>query len=202
MSASKNKIFGGILIGLVILMAAGLGLIVLLLDEAGDYGIDITALTSRLNLSFPLRGGLENEGNDFTGQAAGWLFGIACLPIIFCLITRFINRQVSLGPRLKDLLDRFTRVNKKYFMPFHTYLSILALGLAVFHLSLSTCPNPFPEWGLIGAGILVITGLIVKLRIISWISPKLVKVVYQFHASLVVSGILISILLVGHILMD
>jgi hypothetical protein len=203
MTATKYLfLFGGILIGLVILMAAGIGVLVLLLDEIGDDGEGIAKFTSLLTFPNFLRGGQENEGNEFTGQTSGWLFGIACVPVIFCLTARLISRRVSLRPRLKSALEWFTRVNKKYFMPFHTYLSILALALAIVHLMFSSCPNPLPEWGLIGAGILVTTGLIIKLRIASKSFPKLVKYIYQFHASLVVSGILVSILLAGHVLMD
>jgi hypothetical protein len=203
MTASKYLLlFGGILIGLFILMAAGMGLLVLLLDEVSEDREDIAEFTSRLHFSFPLRRDLENEGNEFTGQISGWLFGIASLPVVFCLTARFISRRISLRPRLKGLLEWFTGVNKKYFMPFHTYLSILALVVAIVHLLFSSCPNLLPELGLIIAGILVATGLAIKLRIIAKVSPKFVKRLYQFHASLVVSGILITVLISGHILMD
>jgi hypothetical protein len=163
MNATKYLfLFGGILIGLVILMVAGIGLLVLFLDEAGEDGGGVANFANLLTFPNFLRVGQENEGNEW-----------------------------------------FARVNNKYFMPFHTYLSMLALALAIVHLLFSSCPlNPFPEWGLIGAGILVVTGLIIKLRLAVKISPKLVKWIYQFHASLLVSGILVSILLAGHVLMD
>jgi hypothetical protein len=204
MNATKYLfLFGGILIGLVILMVAGIGLLVLFLDEAGEDGGGVANFANLLTFPNFLRVGQENEGNEFTGQTSGWLFGIACVPVIFCLMTRYINRRVFLQPRMKSALEWFARVNNKYFMPFHTYLSMLALALAIVHLLFSSCPlNPFPEWGLIGAGILVVTGLIIKLRLAVKISPKLVKWIYQFHASLLVSGILVSILLAGHVLMD
>jgi hypothetical protein len=203
MTTSKFLLlFGGILMGLCILMTTGMGLLVLLLDEAGEDREDITEFIPLLPFSFSLRGGLENEGNEFTGQASGWLFGIACLPVVFSRTAGLISRRVSLGPRLKGLLEWFTRVNKKYLMPFHTYLSILALVVATVHLLFSSCPNPLPELGLIGAGMLVATGLIIKLRIAPKFSPKLVKWVYRFHVSLVISGILVSVLLAGHVLMD
>lgn len=185
------------------LFVAGTGFLFLLIDEIGDDRGHLAEFKSLLSVPFSLRVGVENEGNEFTGQASGWLFGIACVPVIFCLMTRFINCRDFLQPRMKSALGWFARVNNKYFMPFHTYLSMLALALASVHLIFSSCPlNPFPEWGLIGAGILVVTGLIIKLRLAVKISPKLVKGIYQFHASLVVSGILVSVLLVGHILMD
>jgi hypothetical protein len=196
-------VFGGILIGLFILMAAGVGVLALLLNEASEDGELIAELTSLMPFTFTVREGLQaNEGDEFTGQTSGWLFGIGSIPVLLCLVARFINRRVSAQSTLKNTLAWFTRVNNKYFMPFHTYLSILALGLAILHLLFSSCPNPFPEWGLIIAGILVVTGLIIKLRIAAKIFPKSVKYFYQFHASLVVSGILVSVLLIGHTIMD
>jgi hypothetical protein len=203
MTAAKFLLlFGGILIGFLIMMAAGMGLLILYLDEVYEVRKDISTFISQLPFSFPLRGGLENEGNEFTGQTSGSLFGIASLPVVFCLLARLITRRISLLPRLKGLLEWFTGVNKKYFMPFHTYLSILALAVATVHLIFSSCPNPLPELGLIIAGILVATGLAIKLRITAKMAPKFVKRLYQFHSSLVVSGILVTVLISGHILMD
>jgi hypothetical protein len=203
MTTTKTLVLiGGILIGLVFLMAAGIGLLFLLLDEASEDREFIAELSNLKPSSLFVRSSQENEGNSFTGQAAGWLFGIGSVPIVICLAARLIRRRLSLGTRLKGTLDRFMRVNNKYFMPFHTYLSILALGLAILHLLFSSCPNPFPEWGLIIAGILGVTGLIIKLKIATRIFPKAVKYIYRFHASLVVTGILVFVLLVGHALMD
>ena len=85
-------------------------------------------------------------------------------------------------------------------MRFHTYLSILALGLGILHLNLSYCAaNPFPELGLILSGILVATGLFFKWKAVP---AALRKVLYQFHASLIVSGVLLVILYTGHAVMD
>ncbi len=191
---------GGIFAGMLILMTAGIGF--LLLEEASENGVGFKDLVPLSRSSFPFNGGEVNIGNEFTGQISGWLFGIACLPVVLHLTARFLCRRVALGPRLKGAIERIARVNKKFFMPFHTYLSILAFSVATVHLLFSSCPNPLPELGLIIAGILVVTGLIIKLRLTRKIFPKSVKWVYQFHASLVVSGILVSVLLAGHILMD
>jgi hypothetical protein len=193
-------LIGVTLLVLVILLAVGGGVLYLITDEVGDDGTATKGILPRI--SFLYSGDQENEGNEFTGQASGWLFGIASLPVVFCLTARFISRRVSLQPRLKGMLERFTRVNNKYFMPFHTYLCIPALIMAIVHLRFSSCPNPLPEWGLIITGILVATGMIIKMRIAPKISPTLVKLIYQFHTSLVVTGILISILIGGHVLMD
>jgi hypothetical protein len=203
MIAQKNRyIFGGILIGLIILITIGIGMLALLLDELGEEGHNIAYFASTLSL--PLLGvEVENEGNEFTGQLTGWIFGTACLPVAINLTARLISQKVSLKQHQKGWLERISRLNLKYLMPFHTYLSILAFSLAITHYFLSSCLlNPLPEWGLIGTGILVVTGLIFKLRLIPKAFSTLIKWNYKFHASLVVSLILLSILLSGHILMD
>ena len=85
-------------------------------------------------------------------------------------------------------------------MPFHTYLSILALGFGILHLTLSSCvANVLPEMGLILSGILVAAGLLFKWKAIP---TKIRKTLYQFHASLIVSGVLLVILYTGHAVMD
>jgi hypothetical protein len=224
-------IFGGIILGLAILMASGVGLLPPILEEISNEGRANSELGEDIRdnneddaesgngiskvqkiikehnslwlFSIPfLRIGQENEGNGFTGQAAGWLFGISCLPVAFCVSMRLINRKSFLPAAMKGSLERFSRANKKYFMPFHTYLSLLGLIIGIVHFIFSTCPNPLPEWGLIMAGVLVATGLMIKYRIAAKLFPKFVKRIYQFHASLVVSGILIAILLAGHVIMD
>jgi hypothetical protein len=230
MVATKTLfLMGGIFIGFILLMVIGIGLLVFLVeeisndgkhiaefdDESRDNGADIgesevvgglrTALQKVKSLwpyPFSIQAAQENEGNELTGQATGWLFGIACVPVVFCLSTGFINRQTFIPSRLKGSLRWFTRTNKKYLMPFHTYLSILAMILGVVHLIFSSCPNPLPEWGLFIAGILVTTGLLIKLRFAAKLFPKAIKYLYKFHASLVVSGILALILIAGHTLMD
>jgi hypothetical protein len=230
--ATKNLfLFGGILLALAILVATGIGLLLVFLEEISHGGREFSEAGEELRdirednaesgngissyrklfkesntlwpFSRPFFGeGQENAGNGFTGQAAGWLFGISCLPVAFCISTRFINRQAALPLPIKRPLEHFARANKKYFMPFHTYFGILGLILGIIHLIFSSCPNPLPEWGLIIAGLLVATGMLIKYRIAAKLFPRFVKRIYQFHASLVVTGILAVVLLAGHILMD
>jgi hypothetical protein len=80
-------------------------------------------------------------------------------------------------------------------MPFHMYGSILAMGAGVVHLIASDCENPLPELGLLLCGILVVTGVLCRWKAIK---ASFRKVLYQFHVSLMVSGVLLAILLVGH----
>ena len=79
-------------------------------------------------------------------------------------------------------------------------MSVLALGLGIVHLTLSSCvANPLPQLGLILSGVLVASGLLFKWKAV----PNTVrKALYQFHASLIVSGILVVVLITGHAVMD
>jgi hypothetical protein len=116
------------------------------------------------------------------------------------LISRTVIRYAPFGERVKGFIRRINNVQRKYLMPLHAYLSILALGLGILHLYLSTCAaNPFPELGLILSGILVATGLLFKWKA----APTILrKALYQFHASLIVSGVLLAMLFTGHAVMD
>jgi hypothetical protein len=128
------------------------------------------------------------------------MFGLASFPVAIDLISRPLVRNTSISEKLKGFIRQANNKQRKYLMRFHTYLSILALSLGLIHLILSTCKgNPLPEWGLMLSGILVGTGLLFKWRSIP---SKFRKFLYQFHSSLVVSGVLLTILLLGHIVMD
>jgi len=143
---------------------------------------------------------LNNTGNKFTGEATAWLFVASSIPVGVDLIARTVPRYVPIGGTAKSFLRHINNLQKKYLMPLHTYLSIAALGLGILHLTLSSCiANPFPELGLILMGILVTTGLLFKWKAV----PALFRrYLYKFHASLIVSGVLLAILFSGHALMD
>jgi hypothetical protein len=139
---------------------------------------------------------LNSTGNEFTGEATAWLFGIAAAPVGINLICKTLIRLSLVGGKIKEVICRGNNLQKRYLMPMHTYLSIMALGIGVLHLSLSSCiANPLPEVGLIISGVLVVAGLLWKWKSIP---SKWRKALYQFHASLIVSGLLLVILVIGH----
>jgi hypothetical protein len=142
----------------------------------------------------------ESAGNDTTGQATAWVAGAGFVPLVVDWTTRQVLRRVPLREKIKSVVIRFNSFQRKFLMPLHTYLSVLALTLGILHLTLSSCPtNPFPEIGLIVMGILTATGLIFKWK---KTPAALKKYFYKFHASLIVSGILSAILITGHLVMD
>ena len=192
------SILGLAFIGLVIVSLVGIALLAVIVDELAENGWAVPNVIQASSAFLETWQG--SRGNEFTGEATASLFGAASIPVGIDLLSRTIIRYLPLGERVKGFIRRGNNLQRKYLMRFHTYLSILALGLGILHLNLSYCAaNPFPELGLILSGILVATGLLFKWKAVP---ADLRKVLYQFHASLIVSGVLLVILYTGHAVMD
>jgi hypothetical protein len=185
-------------IGLAIVALAGIAMLAVLVDELAESGWAVpNIMRALLTHSQAVR---ANTGNEFTGDATAALFAASVVPVGVDLISRTIIRYAPFGARVKGFIRRINNTQRKYLLPLHTYLSILALGLGILHLSLSNCAgNPFPELGLILAGVLTATGLLFKLKALP---GALRKSLYKFHASLIVSGVLVAILFTGHVIME
>jgi hypothetical protein len=200
MTTNKNpwSNLGSAFAGLVIISLAGFALLALLVTELVESG---RSLPSFMQAYSSYREALQaSSGNEFTGEMTGWLFGMSGVPVLVDLISRTVLRYAPIGETAKIFIQRLNTVQKKYLMPLHTWLSILALGLGVLHLALSSCvANPLPELGLILSGILVATGLLFKWKAVP---ASIRKALYQFHASLIVSGVLLAILFTGHAVMS
>jgi hypothetical protein len=182
---------------LMIISLAGFALLIVLVDELAESG---WVVPNFMQTYFSFRAALQNNtGNEFTGEATAWLFGASTVPVGVDLISRTVIRYVPLGETVKGFIRRVNNFQRKYLMRFHIWLSILALGLGILHLTLSSCiANPFPEWGLILTGILVVSGLLFKWKAV----PSAIrKTLYKFHASLIVTGVLLVILYTGHAVM-
>jgi hypothetical protein len=190
--------FGSALIGVMIISLASIALFLFVVHELDESG---QAVPNFMQAYFSFREALQNNtGNEFTGEATAWLFVASSIPVGVDLIAITVPRCLPIGGRANSFLRHINTVQKKYLMPLHIYLSIAALGLGILHLTLSSCiANPFPELGLILTGILVTTGLFFKWKVV----PTLFrKYLYKFHTSLIVSGVLLAILFIGHAVMD
>jgi hypothetical protein len=199
MTTSKKSlsILGLAFTGMLIISLAGIALLVVIAYELAENG---WAISNFIQAYFSFREALQNNtGNEFTGEATAWLFGLASVPVFADLISRTVIRYMPIGGTVKSFLRHTNSLQKKYLMPLHTWLSIAALGLGILHLTLSSCiANPFPELGLILTGVLVTTGLLFKWKAV----PALLrKTLYKFHTSLMVTGILLVILFAGHAVM-
>jgi hypothetical protein len=199
MSSNRTSwsILGLAFIGLVIVSLAGIALLAVLVDELAESGWAVPGSIGAY-FAYPetWRG---STGNEFSGEATALLFGASSVPVGVDLISRAIIRYAPFGSKEKGFIRRVNNAQRKYLMPLHTYLGIMALGIGILHLGLSNCAaNPFPELGLALSGILAATGLLFKWRA----TPTTFrKALYKFHTSLLVSGVLLIILTTGHAVM-
>jgi hypothetical protein len=141
-----------------------------------------------------------NEGNEITGQTTAWLFGLANLTVVLSLLIKGTIRLFPLPPPAQQSLRKFIQFQKKHLMKIHYYLNPVALGIALFYFSLSSCPlSPLPELGLCIISLLLILGIILKIKG----SPKVIKrFAYKVHTHPIISIILVSIVLTGHLAID
>ncbi len=149
--------------------------------------------------SFAKRGG-GDKGNEFTGQTAGWIFAAANLPVVLSLLLKGAITFAPLAPQTKDGMKRFNQLQKKHLMHFHYFLNPLAAIMALAHFSLSACrSSSLPEWGLVGAVSLVLIGMAMKFKV-SPVSMR--KAVYRIHTSPISVGLVLTVLLIGHSIVD
>ncbi|MCX6064989.1 MAG: hypothetical protein NT121_04445 [Chloroflexi bacterium] len=184
--------------GLTIISLAGIAFLAILIIELIESG---PAVPHFLQAVLTYREDWRNStGNEFTGEATAWFFGISAAPVGLDLICRAVIRYTPVGERIKSSILRLNNLQRKYLMPLHNYLSIIAFSFGFLHLILSSCvSNPLPELGLILSGILVASGLLFKSKAVP---TTLRKYLYQFHASLIISGVLLIILVSGHAVMS
>jgi hypothetical protein len=141
-----------------------------------------------------------DQGNETTGEMAAWIFGVANFPVALSILLKTCAKLLPPRLDLRDPLTRFNRQQKKYLMKLHYWLNPIALGIALTHFLLSTCRSTaFPEWGL---GIMLVTvllGLMMKFKL----SPASMRQrVFKFHTSPILLIAAISILLIGHTIVD
>jgi hypothetical protein len=151
-----------------------------------------------------LKGWIErsehDEGNETAGQIAAWLLVAANLPVVLSVLIKWTNRFAPINMGLKNALSGFNRFQKKHLMRFHYLLNPVVLGIAMWHWLSSRCKSTvLPEWGLIVMVGLIALGLIIKLGL----CPKpLRKSVYRLHTQPLVLAAMVTVLTIGHLIVD
>ncbi|MBF0376122.1 MAG: hypothetical protein HQK72_01445 [Desulfamplus sp.] len=142
----------------------------------------------------------EDKGNESTGEAATWLFVVANITVLISLLSKGIVRFMPLEITVTEKIKSFNKFQKKYLMFFHYLLNPIALIIAFVHFGLSCCVTTFlPELSLALMAAIGIAGILLKLKV----SPKSIrKAVYWFHTNPMPIGFALSILVVGHTIVD
>lgn len=140
-----------------------------------------------------------DKGNETTGEMAAWIFGVANFPVALSIILKTLAKFIP-SMNLRDPLTKFNRKQKQYLMKLHYLLNPIALGIALTHFLLSMCRSTtLPEWGL---GIMVLTALLGIMMKFKLSPASMRQKVFKFHTSPVLLIAAISILLIGHSIVD
>lgn len=142
----------------------------------------------------------KNRGNEFTGELSAWMFLLANITIFFSFIIRNVKHYARLSGSFKKKLKRFNKFQKRNLKQLHYILNPFALSIALLHFLLSCCRlSALPEWGLGGMTILIVTGFVIKFRILP---SGIQKKVRRFHTHPMPVCIVLITLFAGHIIID
>jgi hypothetical protein len=144
--------------------------------------------------------GREEGAGGASGQIAAWLFGIANFPVALSILLKAFGKLTPQSSNLKEAADKINRRQKRYLMKMHYWLNPVAVGVAIVHFLVTKCEaTAIPEIGL-GVMLLVcILGVMVTFR---WSPASIRKTIFRFHTSPISLLAGISILLIGHSLVD
>jgi hypothetical protein len=146
------------------------------------------------------RGGRNGHGDGAFGTLAAWLLGIANFTVAVSIVLKTSAKMISPGNDLRKRIERFNIRQKKYFMQLHYWLNPLAIVVAIFHFAGSKCASTlFPELGLAGMLLIFILGLMITLKLAP---APMRRLAFQFHTSPVFLIAILSILLIGHSMID
>jgi hypothetical protein len=142
----------------------------------------------------------EGRGDGVSGTVAAWLLGIANFPVALSLLLKTSAKVMRSRVDIKEAIKRFNLRQKKRLMGLHYWINPLAVGFAILHFSSSECRSTvFPELGLVAMIFISALGLLMTFRL----SPAFMsKAVFRLHTSPVLLGAVLSILLVGHMIID
>jgi hypothetical protein len=141
----------------------------------------------------------EREGGE-SGAIAAWLLAVANFPVVLSLLLRTSARLLPIETELKETLRKINVRQKKHLMFLHYWVNPLAIGVAIFHYLASECKSTaFPELGLAAMFLISVLGIMMALRL----SPVFMKkMVFKLHTSPIVLLVVLSILVLGHSMVD
>ena len=142
----------------------------------------------------------DEVGNEFSGEITTILFSLSLFSILSLKVFCWVTQKIKFTESVLQSLIKAYQVANKILIPLHTNAGIFAIGSGVVHLVLSNCQrNPFPELGLLTASIIAISGVLRKWRVIS---GKFRQILNVIHQSWISNSIFITLLLIGHSIMD
>jgi hypothetical protein len=144
--------------------------------------------------------GREEVVGGASGQIAAWFFGIANFPVVLSILLKACGKAMPQSSNLKVAIDQINRRQKRYLTKLHYWLNPVAVGVAMIHFLSTKCEaTAIPEIGL-GVMLLVcVLGIMVTFR---WLPASMRKAIFRLHTSPISLLAGISILLIGHSMVD
>jgi hypothetical protein len=144
--------------------------------------------------------GREEGVGGASGQIAAWLFGIANFPVVLSILLKAYGKISPKSSNSREAVSQLNRQQKHYLMRLHYWLNPVAVGIAIIHFLSAKCEaTAIPEIGLGAMLLICILGIMVTFK---WSPASMRKAIFRFHTSSISLLAIISILLIGHSMVD
>jgi hypothetical protein len=135
-----------------------------------------------------------------SGQIAAWLLGIANFPVVLSILLKTCGKVIPQRSSLKEAVGQMNRRQKRYLMKLHYWLNPVAVGVAIIHFLSTKCEaTTIPE---IGLGVMLLVCILGAMVTFRWSPASIRKTIFRFHTSPISLLAGISILLIGHSMVD
>jgi hypothetical protein len=144
--------------------------------------------------------GKEDGMGGASGQIAAWLFGIANFPVVLSILLKACEKMTPQNSHFREAAAQLNREQKRYLMKLHYWLNPVAAGVAIIHFFSTKCETTaIPE---IGLGIMLLICILGIMVTFKWSPASMRKTIFLFHTSSISLLAIISILLIGHSMVD
>jgi hypothetical protein len=144
--------------------------------------------------------GREHGGGKGSGVITAWLFGIANFPVVLSILLKACGKIMPQNSNHKETVGRINRRQKRYLMKLHYWLNPVAVGVAIIHFFSTKCEaTAIPE---IGMGVMLLVCILGIMVMLQWSPASMKKIIFRFHTSSISLLAIISILLIGHSMVD
>lgn len=142
----------------------------------------------------------KNDEGSASGGIAGWLLAIANFPVAASILLKAFGKMALPDSGFRETFKRINLRQKKMLMGLHYWLNPLAMSVAIFHFAVAECESTFfPELGLMVMLLVFILGLMIAFKL----TPKsMSRAIFKLHTSPISLTIVLSILLIGHSMVD
>jgi hypothetical protein len=144
--------------------------------------------------------GREEGIGGASGQIAALLLGIANFPVVLSILLKACGKVTPQSSNFKEAVSQINRRQKRSLLKLHYWLNPIAVGVAIIHFLSTKCEaTAIPE---IGLGVMLLVCILGIMVTFKWSPASMQKTIFRFHTSSISLLAIISILLIGHSMVD